>query len=363
MPDGSHVGLPVVVHPGVEGDFGLLWSGFLVANPTRRIGGGLLDVTLDDPHVASGSLEPRRQALLPFAIRPVGPIGEELAPPALVQVVGHPLHDAAADAAVGRPAVAPLEGKLGRDHERRIGDDEPEPFPLDRLEKIALLGDDVGDPVQRHGELGERHRPGVAVGGDDGLGVVAGVQGLHAIARPEVESPAHGGPDSPAGQAQRRHADADDEVGRVLTAPLLRVVGDDVVIPLDFVGQEMDAAGDAGGVQRHQTGLRPLGRSQGRQSSGGAGLIDLQTEKKQPDEGLERRAPLGAAAKGQRVAGVEHVLAHDPADCFGRVAGSVQRLPGPGDGGRTPGEQERRCHGHGPGATVVTSSSYPGSSW
>jgi hypothetical protein len=76
-----------------------------------------------------------------------------------------------------------------RDHERRVGGDQVEGLVAHRVEEPARTGLDVRRVVQGRVELRCPHRPGVDVGGDDGVGVGRQVQGLDSAPGAEVEGP------------------------------------------------------------------------------------------------------------------------------------------------------------------------------
>ena len=132
-----------------------------VAQPQLGVLRDVLDLALHDPGVAAAR-HPGAQPLLPVLPLDVLPVGEEMREPAVLQPVPRLLHERAAQVVPGHPAVPVREPGAGRDHERRVGDDQVvRPVP-DRLEERALPQLGGGRAGQGQGQPGEAQRPRVA---------------------------------------------------------------------------------------------------------------------------------------------------------------------------------------------------------
>ena len=170
------------------------------------------DLALDDQGVAVG-VQPGREALVPRPAALDHPVAQHLAPPAVGEQVRRLAHDVLDDPVAGQAGVAvdePLAGRRG-DDERRVGRDEVEALPAQRLEERPLPHVH-GDLVERRVETRHPQRAGVDVGRDDLPGVGGEVQRLDAAAGAEVEGPADGLADRELGQAGRRAGDAEHVV-------------------------------------------------------------------------------------------------------------------------------------------------------
>jgi len=108
------------------------------------------------------------------------PVGQQLAPAAVGEVVGAGADQRPAQVVAGHAAVAVGEPPAGRDHERRVGDDQVEALVADRFEQAALAQVRLPGAGQGQGEAGEVQGARVEVGGRHLGGVPGGVQGLDA---------------------------------------------------------------------------------------------------------------------------------------------------------------------------------------
>ncbi len=176
----------------------------------RRVG----HLALHHPGVDAAALDPAGDALLPGLAGAVHPVGEHLRAAAGGEVVGGAGDDAADHLVAGEAGVAvdqPLTG-AGRDHERRVGDDQVERLAGHRVVEAAGAVVDL-DAVEQGVEAGHRERPLVDVGGHDVAGVLTEVQGLDAAAGAEVERPVDRVAHGQLGQRGGGRADPEDVVG------------------------------------------------------------------------------------------------------------------------------------------------------
>jgi len=116
--------------------------------------------------------------------------------------------DLAAYPIAGNAAVTEQQGRVGRDHERRVGDDEVERFAGHGLEVAALTALDVVDAVEPGVELREPDRERVDVGGDHAARVPRCEEALEAAATAKVEGEVDRPPEREAGEVDGRARDA-----------------------------------------------------------------------------------------------------------------------------------------------------------
>lgn len=176
------------------------------------------------------------------------------------------------------PRVAIGVAAARADHERRVADNQVELLAGDRLEQVTGARVDL-DPGQHPGQLRERRRPRVAVGGDQHPGVPAGQQRLHPVARPDVQQPRDGSAGRRGGQRKAGRADAQHLLGLHLCRRAAGVVGDGDVCPAVRDGLQPYLAGD--GLTADQPAVRQP-RSDGLRPEDGL------TEHQDPGQHLQR---------------------------------------------------------------------------
>src|SRR3954462_5846211 len=93
-----------------------------------------------------------------------GPVGKELAPAAIGEVVRGVPDELLDDRVAGEPGLTVGEALAGgRDDVRRIADDEVETLTVNRLVEAAVADVEL-DPVERSGPPGKLQRAGVHLG-------------------------------------------------------------------------------------------------------------------------------------------------------------------------------------------------------
>ena len=205
-----------------------------VAQPQLGVLGRVLHLALNHPAVQAGGLQPAPDPLGPRLPGVVLPVGQELGDPAGGEVradagdeVAHQQVPAAAGVAVLHERQAGVVGGGRGDDEGRVGHDQVEGLPGDRLEQGAAAQVEPG-PGERGVERGEAQGARGDVGGDHVLAVPGGVQGLDPAAGAEVEDALARVPHGELGQGEGRPADAQDVVGGQRRAGLdLAEVGGD----------------------------------------------------------------------------------------------------------------------------------------
>ena len=88
-------------------------------------------------------------------------------------------------------AVAKNVTRLRRNHIGRIGDDEVKLLAGDRLKPAAVAEVDVGDAIQLGIESGDVEGTAIEIGGDDALGELGGVDGLHTATGAKIKDGFH----------------------------------------------------------------------------------------------------------------------------------------------------------------------------
>ncbi len=182
--------------------------------------------------VAAVVLDPALDRRLPVAVRRMEPADEHLADPAGRQVAGQLADDQLAELVAAEAAVAVDDLVLGRDHVRRVADDQVELLACDRLEEIPLAELDPVGAVQLGVEGGEPQSARIDVDRRDLLGVMRGEQRLVAVAGAEVERPR----DRPPYRQPREDAGGRRDTEHVIRAGELlleRIAGDEHVLGRD----------------------------------------------------------------------------------------------------------------------------------
>ena len=142
-----------------------------------------------------------------------------VAKPPSLQTTRRTGHDLAREHVAPEPAVAVRELADRRDDERRIRDDEPEPFVAGGLEQVPLPPLDVLDAVQLGVEPGEPERARVQIETDDALAVARGEERLNAGAGAEVEGSLDRPPHRERGDHARRRPDVEHVIRRACATP------------------------------------------------------------------------------------------------------------------------------------------------
>jgi hypothetical protein len=311
-----------------------------VAHPQLRVLRGVLQLTLHHPAVEPGRVEPRRDPLGPGLAVAVLPVAQQLRDTAGFEHRADAGHEPADDVVAGQTGVpVRVRGhrrRAGRDDERRVAHDEVEPLGGGRLEQIALpeLG---ADAVQRQVEPREGEGAHGEVGRDDGGGVPARVQGLHAAAGADVEDATDGRPERAARQRDRGSADTEHVLGaeRASGRELPQVGGDPpggaARGVLGGVRLEVDERADlvlralAGGIHESEPGgaVDPEPGQGGGEPSPG----DRPSQHEGGGEGRDRVAPAaeGAQRRDRLRAGHRGLRdgAHEVMDGVDRPVGEV----------------------------------------
>ncbi len=282
-----------------------------VLEPQLDVGRRVERLALHDQRVAVVA-QPRAEPLVPRPALDDRPVGQDLEPAAVGEVVGAGAHDVLDDAVAGQAGVAvdqPLAGGR-RDHEGRVGRDQVEALPRDRLEERPVPHVDVG-AVELGVEPGHPERPTVDVRGDDAVGVAGEVEGLHAAAGAEVEGRADGLAHGQLGQARRRARDAEHVVGpdgdgRAVEAG--RQVGDDPEVAiLGGVGTAVRPRRDLADALLEQAGVAEPVDEPGQGPVGGVPR-DRGLQQEQPDQGVEWPARRRTPQRGEGLVATERAV-------------------------------------------------------
>ncbi len=214
------------------------------------------------------------------------PADEHLTDPAGCQVVGQLADDQLAELVAAETAVAVDDLVLGRDHIRRVADDQVELLARDRLEEVPLAELDPVGAVQLGVEGSEPQSARIDVDRRDLLDVMRGEQRLVAVAGPEVERPR----DRPPYRQPRENASGRRDTEHVIRAGELLlecIAGDEHVLRRDELDVGLGlAAGD--GQDAHR--LEPVERER-RERLVGLGLGHLEVEQEELDQRRELPAP------------------------------------------------------------------------
>src|SRR5699024_9515458 len=127
--------------------------------------GGVELLALDGPRGAVRC--PAGDAVLPVLAADAGPVGEQLTPAAVGEVVRRLPDELLDDGVTGVPGLAVGQVAAGwGDDVRRIADDQVEPLTADRLVQAAVTYVEV-DVVQRRRPTGQLKGSRIDVGGDN----------------------------------------------------------------------------------------------------------------------------------------------------------------------------------------------------
>ena len=299
---------------------------------------------VEKPGVAAASLDPAAERLDPIAVDRVRPADEHVCEAPLGQMLGGPLHDRTAELVRGQAAVAVGVRGVGRDHVRRVRDDEVETLTLDRRETGARSELDRMEAVQGGVERRKRERARVHVCRDHALAVLGGKQRLDSAAGSEVQGARAGSPDGQLGEGHRRRLDPGNVVEGNVGPALGARVGGDVVVAVRNQPDERPHPS----VPSHDEPERGqlLGPQRCDRSLDSVELYVV-AEQEEPRQRREIVGPVDSAQVDGRVdrAGRELVRAEPLLDPLGRVAGPLERDAQAGE--RRPVAAVGHVSGHG----------------
>ena len=111
---------------------------------------GLVGLVVEEPGIATAAVHPRTERLGPLVsvAGHVRPAHEDVREPALREVLGSGSYDPPAELVARDAAVAIRERRVGRDHVRRIGDEQAESFAGHGLEQVALPSSTTSIPLR-----------------------------------------------------------------------------------------------------------------------------------------------------------------------------------------------------------------------
>ncbi len=262
--------LVVVGEPAVDCVAGVR----IVRVPADRVLQRRLDVVTQQERIAPDAIHPAQHRVVRFFAGPDRPAQHEVRNAAVRQVVGRLVHKALADRVAAEPAVAVGEGRVGRDGERRVADDQVEVLAGHGLVEAALAQLDVAAAIEQPVEVGELERARVHVGGDDALGLPERSNRLDAAAGAEVERGRDRAAHGEVREQQPRRSRPDD----VRTAAASgTVAGEDEIARRDELHLRDD---------RVAANLDEAARLRGRdgQCRGRLGDGHLELEQKEPDQ-------------------------------------------------------------------------------
>ena len=295
----------------------------------RRVQG----LALHDQRVAVLA-EPRAEPFVPGPTLDDRPVGENLQPATGGEVVGTGPHDVLDHAVAGQAGVAvdqPVAGGRG-DHEGRVGGDQVEPLPRDRLEERAVADLDLRT-VELGVEPGHPQRAAVDVGRDDMAGVGREMECLDAAPGAEVERASDRLAHRQLGEAGRRARDAEDVVRAHSDGGAVESggqVGDHPqVAVLSGVRTAVHPCADLAEALLQQPGVAEL-VDQPRQRPVCLVAVDRGLEQEEPHQRVERPARRRTPQRGEGLVASERpvgVLAYRLGDpVVGEVSGE-QRVP------------------------------------
>ncbi len=264
-----------------------------VARPRLGILRRVLDLALHDPRVDARALEPRADPLGPRRTARHLPVAEELGDSTGLQVLADGAHEVGDDRVTGGAAVAILVqrhlARARRDDEGRIADDELKALSRNGIEHRSGAQVPV-DLVEGGVESGEGQRALGEVGGDDGVGVRAEVEGLHAAAGADVERGTHGPANRPRRQGRRGPTDPEDVVvaHRRPGRDLGQVGGDPPVTVVGGIRAHVDAGDDAVTLLVDEAERDCTLRAQGGQGAVDLGHVHRVAQREEANEGGNR---------------------------------------------------------------------------